>query len=162
MPSIKNAAIVWIPGGKSAPGEVNLYNLVMHEWALAESVIKTAVEHAAAEKLKKLKETGIVFGELQAIDKDIFIFALEELRKQFPAARACKFKITNEPAAFRCKACSHEFPLKGLKKTRDEAELIHFVPEMAHTFMKCPKCGSPDFEIARGRGVSINYIKGDR
>ena len=134
----------------------------MHEWALAESVIKTAVEHAGAEKFKKLKETGIVFGELQAIDKDIFIFALEELRKQFPAAKNCKFKIINEPAAFRCKACAHEFPLKGLKKTKDEAEFIHFVPEMAHTFMKCPKCGSPDFEIARGRGVSINYIKGDR
>jgi len=134
----------------------------MHEWALAESVIKTAVEHAGAQKLKKLKETGVLFGELQAIDKEIFSFALEELRAQFPAAKNCKFKITVEPAAFRCKACSHEFPLKGLKKTKDEAEFIHFVPEMAHTFLKCPKCASPDFEIARGRGVSINYLKGEK
>lgn len=129
---------------------------------MAESVIKTAAEHAAAQKLKKLKETGVLFGELQAIDKDIFVFALEELRAQFPAAKACKFKITVEPAVFRCKACAHEFPLKGLRKTRDEAEFIHFVPEMAHTFLKCPKCGSPDFEIAAGRGVSISYIKGER
>ncbi len=134
----------------------------MHEWALAESVIKAAVEHAGNEKFKKLNETGVVFGELQAIDKEIFTFALEELRKQFPGAAACKFKITKQPAAFRCKACSHEFPLKGLKKTKDEAEFIHFVPEMAHTFLKCPKCGSPDFEIAAGRGVSISYIKGDK
>jgi hydrogenase nickel incorporation protein HypA/HybF len=134
----------------------------MHEWALAESVIKAALEHAGAGKLKNLKETGVVFGELQAIDKEIFVFALEELRKQFPGARTCKFKIILEPAAFRCKACSREFPLKGLKKTRDEAEFIHFVPEMAHTFLKCPGCKSPDFEIARGRGVSISYIKGDR
>ncbi|HAT71452.1 MAG TPA: hydrogenase nickel insertion protein HypA [Elusimicrobia bacterium] len=134
----------------------------MHEWALAQSVIKAAVEHAGAEKLKKLKETGVVFGELQAIDKEIFVFALEEMRKQFPAAASCKFKIILEPAAFRCKACSHEFPLKGLRKTKDEAEFIHFVPEMAHTFMKCPKCKSPDFEIAKGRGVSISYIKGDK
>ena len=134
----------------------------MHEWALAESVIKTAVGHAVAGKLKKLKETGVVFGELQAIDKDIFIFALEELRKQYPSAKSCKFKIIAEPAAFRCKACSHEFPLKGLRKTKDEAEFIHFVPEMAHTFLKCPRCKSPDFEIARGRGVHISYIKGDR
>ncbi len=134
----------------------------MHEWALAESVIKTAVEHAASEKFKKLKETGVVFGELQAIDKEIFAFALEELRKQFPAAKDCKFKISVEPAAFRCKACAHEFPLKGLRKTKDEAEFIHFVPEMAHTFLKCPKCKSPDFEIAAGRGVGISYIKGGR
>jgi hydrogenase nickel incorporation protein HypA/HybF len=134
----------------------------MHEWALAESVIKTAVEKAAAEKLKKLTETGVLFGELQAIDREIFSFALEELRAQFPAARACRFKISTEPAAFRCKACSNEFPLKGLKKTKDEAEFIHFVPEMAHTFLKCPKCKSPDFEIARGRGVSLTYIKGEK
>lgn len=134
----------------------------MHEWALAESVIKTAVERAAAEKLKKLKETGVLFGELQAIDKEIFVFALEELRRQFPAAASCKFKIETEPAAFRCKACSHEFPLKGLRKTKDESEFIHFVPEMAHTFLKCPKCASPDFEIARGRGVSITYLKGEK
>ena len=134
----------------------------MHEWALAESVIKTVVEHAGTEKLKKLKEAVVVFGELQAIDKEIFAFALDELRKQFPAANSCKFKIVTEPAAFRCKACAHEFPLKGLKKTKDEAEFIHFVPEMAHTFLKCPKCKSPDFEIAKGRGVSISYIKGDR
>lgn len=134
----------------------------MHEWALAESVIKTAVEHAAAERLKKLKETGISFGELQAIDKDIFIFALEELRAQYPAAVNCRFKIITQPAAFVCKACAHKFSLKALKKTSDEAEFIHFVPEMAHTFLKCPKCKSPDFEIAAGRGVNITYIKGDR
>lgn len=134
----------------------------MHEWALAESVIKSAVEHAGAEKLKKLKEAGILFGELQAIDKEIFDFALEELRRQFPAAAACKFKISVQPAAFRCKACEHKFPLKGLKKTKDEAEFIHFVPEMAHTFLKCPKCKSPDFEIVEGRGVSISYIKGEK
>ncbi|MDD2806109.1 MAG: hydrogenase nickel incorporation protein HypA [Elusimicrobiales bacterium] len=134
----------------------------MHEWALAESVIKAAVEHSAAEKLKKLKEAGVVFGELQAIDGEIFKFALEELRAQFPAAKLCKFKIIKQPAVFRCKACAHEFPLKGLRKTKDEAEFIHFVPEMAHTFLKCPKCASPDFEIARGRGVSISYIKGEK
>ncbi|MDO8804843.1 MAG: hydrogenase nickel incorporation protein HypA [Elusimicrobiota bacterium] len=134
----------------------------MHEWALAESVIKTAVEYAGAEKITKLKETGVVFGELQAIDKEIFIFALEELRTQFPAAKACKFRIIKQPAAFRCKACTREFTLKGLKKTKAEAEFIHFVPEMAHTFLKCPGCKSPDFEIIAGRGVSIKYMKGSR
>ncbi len=134
----------------------------MHEWALAESVIKTVVEHSGVQKLKRLKEAGVVFGELQAIDKEIFTFALDELRKQFPAAKACKFKIITEPAAFRCKVCANEFPLKGLRKTKDEAEFIHFVPEMAHTFLKCPGCKSPDFEIIKGRGVSISYIKGEK
>lgn len=134
----------------------------MHEWALAESVIKAAVEHSGAEKLKKLKEAGVVFGELQAIDREIFVFALEELRGQYPAAKNCKFRIINEPASFRCKACANVFSLSALKRTGDEAEYIHFIPEMAHTFLKCPRCKSPDFEISAGRGVHIKYIRGDR
>lgn len=131
----------------------------MHEWALAEAVVKAAVEHAGLKQLKKLREAGVVFGELQAIDKEIFRFALEEVRKLFPEARDCRFRIITQPAAFRCKACSREFTLKGLKKTKDEAEFIHFVPEMAHSFLKCPGCKSPDFEISAGRGVSISYLK---
>ena len=134
----------------------------MHEWALAESVIKTVVEHCAKRKLRRLSEAGVVFGELQAIDKEIFSFALEELRVQFPAAKACKFRIITEPAAFRCKSCSNEFPLKGLRKTNDESEFIHFVPEMANAFLKCPGCKSPDFEIISGRGVYISYVKGNK
>ncbi|MCX5786164.1 MAG: hydrogenase nickel incorporation protein HypA [Elusimicrobia bacterium] len=132
----------------------------MHEWALAESVVKTAAEHSKNEKLKKLSEVGVVFGELQAIDQEIFSFALKELVKNNDKISACKFKVINEPAAFKCKVCGKEFSLKSLKKTDVEAEYIHFIPEMAHTFLKCPKCASPDFEITAGRGVYIKYLKG--
>ena len=36
-----------------------------------------------------------------------------------------------------------------------------FLPEMAHTYLKCPKCKSPDFDIIAGRGVYIKNIIGD-
>ncbi len=39
-------------------------------------------------------------------------------------------------------------------------ESIHFIPEVAHTYIKCPKCGSPDFEIIKGRGIWLEKIKG--
>jgi len=134
----------------------------MHEWALAESVVKTAAEHAKKENLKKLSEAGVVFGELQAIDKKIFSFALEELVKAEVEISACEFKIIDEPAAFKCKVCGKEFSLKSLKKTDAEGEYIHFIPEMAHTFLNCPGCASPDFEITAGRGVYIKYLKGEK
>jgi hydrogenase nickel incorporation protein HypA/HybF len=44
--------------------------------------------------------------------------------------------------------------------SEDTAEAIHFVPEVAHTYIKCPSCGSPDFEIVEGRGVWLENIKG--
>lgn len=134
----------------------------MHEWALAESVIKTAAEHAAHAKLRSVSEVAVLLGELQSIDKEIFSFALAELVKSsFKGLSACKFRLLAEPAAFKCKACSKEFTLKVLNKTDEEAENIHFIPEMAHTFLKCPKCKSPDFDITAGRGVSIKHIKGE-
>ncbi|OGS59160.1 MAG: hypothetical protein A3J79_04380 [Elusimicrobia bacterium RIFOXYB2_FULL_62_6] len=133
----------------------------MHEWALAESVVKAAREHAAGSKLRAVLEVGVVLGELQAIDKDIFSFALAELGKSFAGEFArCRFKLLKEPAAFKCRACSKTFTLKVLKKTPQEGEYIHFIPEMAHTFLKCPKCKSPDFDITAGRGVYIKHIRG--
>lgn len=42
----------------------------------------------------------------------------------------------------------------------DEAtcEAIHFLPEVAHTFISCPNCGSPDFRVTAGRDVSVVSI----
>ena len=45
-------------------------------------------------------------------------------------------------------------------RLEDVREAIHFVPEIAHTYIKCPKCGSPDFEVVQGRGVWLESIKG--
>ncbi|MEM4169637.1 MAG: hydrogenase maturation nickel metallochaperone HypA, partial [Thermoproteota archaeon] len=39
-------------------------------------------------------------------------------------------------------------------------EAIHFLPEVSHAYVKCPNCGSPDFEVTGGRGVWIESIKG--
>jgi hydrogenase nickel incorporation protein HypA/HybF len=44
----------------------------------------------------------------------------------------------------------------------NELEAIHFVPEIAHTYLRCPKCDSPDFEILGGRGVTLQTVKGVR
>jgi hydrogenase nickel incorporation protein HypA/HybF len=42
-----------------------------------------------------------------------------------------------------------------------EAEAVHFIPELAHAFLQCPSCGSPDFEMLAGRGVSIGSIEAE-
>jgi hydrogenase nickel incorporation protein HypA/HybF len=135
----------------------------MHEWALAESVIRKAAEYAAQEKLRSVSEVGVSLGELQSIDGKIFAFALKELVKSsFKGLSFCKFRILKEPAAFKCKVCHKEFTLRVLKKTEEETENIHFIPEMAHTFLKCPGCQSPDFDVTAGRGVTIKHIRGER
>lgn len=137
----------------------------MHEWALAESVVTTALEAAEKEKLKKITEIIIQIGELQQIEQEILEYALDEILKtQQKKLKNTKIKIETERSKLKCKNCEHEWSFKEMKEKlgEDEAEAIHFIPEIAFVHTRCPKCGSPDFEIIKGRGVSIKSIKGTR
>jgi len=137
----------------------------MHEWALAESVITAALETAKKEKLKQIKEITINLGELQQMECDIFRFALDEIKKTHNKKMAnTKFHIKTEKTAMRCKNCENTWTYKDMKKmfTNDESESIHFIPEIVFVHARCPKCGNPDFEIIKGRGVTIESIKGTR
>ncbi|MEM2117847.1 MAG: hydrogenase nickel incorporation protein HypA [Candidatus Bathyarchaeia archaeon] len=130
----------------------------MHEWALAEAVIAAASEIAEKEGLHSVREVTIKVGELQQLELDIFKFALSQLK---PAKfQNAKFKIEIAEAEFKCRVCGHKWLFKKEKLNNDASEAIHFIPEVAHTYVKCPKCGSPDFEILRGRGVWLESIKG--
>jgi len=137
----------------------------MHEWALAESIITTAIEAAEKEKLKIIKEIKIQIGELQQIEQDIFEFALNEISKsQDEKLKNVKIKIETIKSTLKCKNCEHTWSFSDMKKKldEDEGEAIHFIPEVAFVHTRCPKCGSPDFEITTGRGVSISSIKGEK
>ena len=124
----------------------------MHEWALAESVVKTF------ELNKDLhnKSINVIIGELQDVDISIFEFALNEIIKDRNIKM--KWKIVIEDAFFKCNNCGFEFTMKEvLKRNKMEKENIHFIPEMVKAFVKCPKCRSVDFEIIKGRGVKLSY-----
>jgi len=130
----------------------------MHEWALAEAVISAASQIAEKEELKEVAEVKIKVGELQQIELDILEFALSQLK---PAKfKRAKFSIELAKAELKCRVCGHKWFFKKEEVDASTAEAIHFVPEIAHTYIKCPKCGSPDFEILEGRGVWLESIKG--
>jgi hydrogenase nickel incorporation protein HypA/HybF len=137
----------------------------MHEWALAESILVAAVEEAEKEKLKKITKIKIGLGELQQIEQDIFEFALDEIIKfQADKLKDVKIKIETIKSTLKCKSCEYAWSFSDMKKkiSEDEGEAIHFIPEVAFVHTRCPKCGSPDFEITSGRGVSITQIKGEK
>ena len=136
----------------------------MHEWALAESILTAAVEESKKEKMKKITEIKIALGELQQIQKDIFRFALDEIiKEQGGIFKNTKIIIKTEKSTLKCKNCQSAWSFSDMKKklSQDEGESIHFIPEVAFVHTRCPKCGSPDFEIIAGRGVSITQIKGE-
>jgi hydrogenase nickel incorporation protein HypA/HybF len=132
----------------------------MHEWALAEAILKSAKEIAEKEKLKEVTEVTIRVGALQQVESGILRFALSQMKTEL--FKNAKFRILKAKTTLKCRVCGTTWQFSTEKMDKETAEAIHFVPEVAHTYVKCPNCGSPDFEIVSGRGVWLENIKGAR
>lgn len=132
----------------------------MHEWAIAEAIISAVSERAKRENLREVSTVVIVVGELQQVDREILKFAIEQLKPSHLAGT--KFVIRRAKAKFRCRACGNKWMFRGADLPEDVKETIHFIPEVTHAYIRCPVCGSPDFEISGGRGVWIASIRGER
>ena len=136
----------------------------MHEWALAEGVVATAISAAQKEEFGKITGINIKMGELQQIEADIFEFALKEIvNMRDPIISGAKIVFEEEKAILKCRVCGVEWAFSDAlgKLDENERESIHFVPEMAHVYIICPACGSHDFEFVKGRGVWLNSIEGE-
>lgn len=135
----------------------------MHEWALAEGVISTALSTAKERGMTEIIGITIKIGELQQIDMEIFEFALKEINQpQRPMIAKAKIDIEEEKAILKCRICGQEWDFSNVlnKLDEDKRESIHFVPEVAHVYITCPACKSPDFEFVKGRGVWLDCIEG--
>ncbi len=130
----------------------------MHEWALAEAVVLSVFQIAEREGLREVREVKVKVGELQQLDLEIFEFALSQLKKGL--LEKASFKVELVKAELKCRVCGHFwiFNLNALAEYSSEA--VHFIPETVHAYIKCPKCGSPDFEILSGRGVWLESVVG--
>ena len=125
----------------------------MHEWALAEAVIFAASEIAEKEGLREVTQVKIRVGELQQLELDILEFALSQLRNS--KFKNAKFEVQVADARLRCRVCGNRWTFNKHKLNENTAEAIHFVPEIAHTYIKCTECGSPDFEILEICMISV-------
>jgi hydrogenase nickel incorporation protein HypA/HybF len=130
----------------------------MHEWALADAVISTVERLYEENGRKRILSVKVLIGELQHIEMEVFTMGLQNLLSDRPFG-ADVFHFETERASFRCNACGGQWLLEqhpGLGE--EELEAIHFLPETAHVYMRCPACGSPDFALEKGRGVTIQSI----
>lgn len=129
----------------------------MHEWAIAEALVEYLNNYIKVNNVRRIKKLVVKLGELQAIDKDILLFSLNELLKIY-SIPVEKIDLVDIDAYFQCRKCGHKWGLNDLNLNEDIREAIHFVPEVVFSYVKCPKCGSRDFEIISGRGVEIGEI----
>ncbi len=128
----------------------------MHEWALAEAVLEYLYGELGCRRVDRLV---LGLGELQAIDRDVFAFALENLAEQRGGLGS--LELVEVKARFRCRRCGYEWSLEEGGLGEEEREAIHFVPEAVHAYLSCPRCGSHDFEVVEGRGLVILEVEGE-
>lgn len=126
---------------------------MVHEWALAEAIADYVFRSGFP--ARKVRVT-VRLGELQAVDEEILEFALREIMKS--EGIECEVVLKREDCVLRCRKCGHEWLLKEVGLGEEVREAIHFVPEVVHSYLKCPRCGSRDFEVIRGRGVWVEEV----
>jgi len=130
----------------------------MHEWALAEAVVASVDRILQEHSGKRVLAVHVRVGELQRIELEVFRQGLAIHLEERPYGEEV-FHLETDPASFRCNHCAREWLLEGVPGLgEDELEAIHFLPEAAHVYMRCPGCGSPDFALQSGRGVRIASV----
>jgi hydrogenase nickel incorporation protein HypA/HybF len=122
---------------------------LVHEWALAEAII-LYIENQGVKRGRKLV---VKTGALQSIDREVLEFALRELIKEH-GLELGEIEIVEEEPLLKCRNCGYEWRLDPSSMSQDVRESIHFLPESIYAYYRCPRCGSIDFEIVKGRGIS--------
>jgi hydrogenase nickel incorporation protein HypA/HybF len=136
----------------------------MHEWALADAIVKAIECRALEMKRNNIGYVEIIMGELQQIDEEIFLYAFNELLnilKNEKNIEVKEYKLVKEGVEFKCNRCNFTWSLKADTISSDMLEMIHFIPEVIHSFISCPNCGSHDFEITKGRGLQIKIYSSE-
>ncbi|MDW8036384.1 MAG: hydrogenase nickel incorporation protein HypA [Candidatus Korarchaeum sp.] len=138
----------------------------MHEWSLAEVIVETLASKVKLEGTRRISEVEIIHGEMMELELDILRFALEELSKGTPL-EGSRFIFKEEKASFRCNSCGYNWDFEqaheslpedlGIREgvNGDKESPIHFIPYLAQALMKCPSCGSRDFDVESGRDLRI-------
>ena len=131
---------------------------MVHEWALAEAIADYVEKHLREAGGLAVRRISVKLGQLQAIDREILRFSLNEILRD-KGLSVAEIEFLDEAAAFQCRRCGHEWRLEEVGLDDNVREAIHFLPEAVHSFVKCPRCGSRDFSVVRGRGVYIERIE---
>ncbi len=127
---------------------------MVHEWALAEAIAKYIEERARGRRVEKVI---ISLGVLQSIDKEILDFALKNILDD-AGIKVDKVEYVDEEVVLKCRKCGHTWKPSIDEVDESIKEAMHFVPETVYSYFKCPRCGSRDFDIISGRGISIKEV----
>jgi len=125
----------------------------MHEWILAEGILKGALGAAKGGSIRKLV---LRIGEFRQINPTLLASILKEISKG-TEAEGMEVEIETTKGRIECLDCGGEFSFDQLPLTASQKECVHFFPSTLRAF-GCPKCGSPRLRVSGGRELEIKSI----
>jgi hydrogenase nickel incorporation protein HypA/HybF len=120
----------------------------MHEFSISSEIVKSALETAERNHSKKVVSVHLEIGELAILNVEQVTFWIHELFKG-SIAEGAKVKVKNAKAEIFCKACGYQGGVKS-----DQMDL----PQHYAAYF-CPKCGSPQIKIEKGRECILKKIQ---
>ena len=111
----------------------------MHELAITESIVKSAVPKAQAAGAKRILTINLKLGELSDIVPSCIEHYLQYAAKG-TLAEGAKIHVGRIPVRIKCRDCLRDSEIKR------------------HTFT-CPECGSSNIELIQGREYYIDSLE---
>jgi hydrogenase nickel incorporation protein HypA/HybF len=129
----------------------------LHELAIVEALLTSILNLASERKVKFFKKIIVSVGELQRLDREL----LRNMLIDFLNREGVSFEeviVDEEPAFFQCNRCGFKWSLGSVELSDYAREAVHFLPEAVYSFVRCPSCGSRDYDVKSGRVVKVNVV----
>ena len=118
----------------------------MHEFSLASQIFEITMKKAKEHNATKVLSVELVLGELTLAAPEQIGYWLKEMGKG-TIAEGLEVVVRDEPAEVRCKKCGYE---GGLEVDGMDHFAIAFI---------CPKCGSNEVEILKGKTMLLKRVE---
>jgi hydrogenase nickel incorporation protein HypA/HybF len=110
----------------------------MHEITIAQGLLEAILTEAAKQNAKPVA-AKISCGAFDAVNDEALSFAFEAVSKG-TTCEGLKLEIVHKPMQGQCKNCNNTFIID-------------------QTSIKCPKCGSEDFELLSASSLLLEEIE---
>jgi hydrogenase nickel incorporation protein HypA/HybF len=120
----------------------------MHEFSIADEIVKNVLETAKKNKGKKVLSIQLEIGELTHLNGEQVSFWVKELFRG-SVAEGAQVKIKTIKARIHCRTCGYK---GGIQSDREDS--------FQHLALQaCPECNSFQFKIEKGQECFLRRIQ---
>ena len=113
----------------------------MHEMAIAEGILKIALDYGEKNQARKIQEVGLLIGDMSGVETEALEFSFRMISEGTMAAEA-KLSIKRVPLVGKCGKCGREFAIE-------------------HYDFWCPECKDGVLTLLSGREMQVEYLEVD-